>query len=87
MMEQYYNTEQCPIQHVNLICKRHHPLQSNTESYSCGLLLRERKKVKVPSKNPFFASISSNFVLQNLTSYKMLNMITIRIMKVEYIWL
>ena len=41
-MEQYYNTGhgQCPIQPVNRICKRNHPLQSNTESYSC-VILRE----------------------------------------------
>ena len=47
VMEQYYNTEQCPIQPVNRIGKRHHPvhpLQSNTECYSCGLSLREIKK-------------------------------------------
>ena len=30
MMEQYYSTEQCPIQPVNRICKSHHPLKSNT---------------------------------------------------------
>ena len=43
LMVQYYKTEQCPIQPVNRIFKRHHPLhplQSNTESYSC-VILRE----------------------------------------------
>ena len=47
LMVQYYKTKQCPIQPVNRISKRHHPLhplQSNTESYSCGLSLRESKK-------------------------------------------
>ena len=46
-MELYNKTEQCPIQPKNRICKRHHPLhplQSNTESYICGLSLRESKK-------------------------------------------
>ena len=52
MMEQYYNNEQCPIQPVNRICNRHHPLhplQSNTESY-----LERREKVKVPSTQSLF---------------------------------
>ena len=39
--------------------------------------------------NPFFANISSNLVLQNWATYEMvmLNMITIRNMNVEYLWL
>ena len=38
------------------LCKRHHPLhplQSNTESYSCGLSVRERKAWKYLQLNPF----------------------------------
>ena len=63
MMEQYYKTEQCPIQPVNRLCKRQHPLQSNAEGYSSGL---------VKSENPlssFFANRASNFVLQNFSTY------------------
>ena len=49
--------EQCPIQPVNRICKRRHPLhplQYNTESNTCGLSFRERKKWKyVPSTQSF----------------------------------
>ena len=63
-----------PIQPVNRICARHHPLhpfQSNTESYYCELSLRLKLKVKVPSTPfSFFANRASNFVLRNLSAYE-----------------
>ena len=42
LMVQYYKTKQCPIQPVNRISKRHHPLQSNAEGYSSGLSLSKK---------------------------------------------
>ena len=70
LMEQYHNTEQCPIQPVNRICNRRHPLhllQSNTESYFLWIIIERKEKVKVPS-TPFFANRASNFVLLNLAT-------------------
>ena len=73
MMEQYYNTKQCPIQpvSVNRIGKRHHPLQSNTECYYCGLSLMEVKSERIfNSLLSFFAKRISIFVLQNSSTYE-----------------
>ena len=46
-MIQYHTTEQCPIQPVIRICKRHrrlHPLQSNTELF-LWIIVERKKKV------------------------------------------
>ena len=61
MMEQYYNTEQCPIQPVNMTWKR--------------ALLVEYRLDKGKSESTFnsilfFANRDSNFVLQNLATYR-----------------
>ena len=72
LMEQYHNTEQCPIQPVNRICNRRHPLhplQSNTESYFLWIIIEMRGRKKY-LQLLFFANRASNFVLQDLSTYE-----------------